>query len=522
MDITDILTIINGERFGDENRNNMASTTQNDCHNYSIAGTSECQSDIADIILYVNIEAFDPIEYVENSESMETGSGEEVTLRMQIRPRVRFTITGNQMLVNYLNQLRFHETIIFTNLVDSVDAVVSSMEVTHQLADDYLRIEVALLMEDSAIERTLCCGSYYENAPFNECDGEGETGDPNNDPDCEGYAVTITLVAGEPDELTASTELGGDGDETFTWYLDGELFGSGPTIQPVLPGVYRVDAVKGNCTDSIEYTYSGDCGGFAVTIDEVVTDDGDSILIALPNLVSTFQWQVFNDPDWEDLAGADDVYLIPTEDGEYRVVASTTGGCEAISDSVEVDIPPVCGDMFSLTIANNDGDLEVTIVDYAGEDTPTYEWYLDDGAGLMALPGEVTNTIADATAGYYKIVVIINGCSQSTGLLVQCEPVSGGSGDMGCPTNNFQKFEGDDVSVAFNVTNFTLIDPAFWTDEEIESALMVDRQGLKLRYNPAPTMINEYSIDYATQEIRLAAAFPLDTGDTLGALNLNR
>jgi hypothetical protein len=490
---------------------NQGSETQNDCHNYKLAGTSQC-GDLVDIELYLDIPAFDPIQYKKTEKTLELTPGKELSTYKMVDPQVIFSVIGDETLHNQLQQLALHQTIAFTNIDEAMEESVYSMEVSATPADVLLEIKVTLSFTDAEQITRLCCGSYYENAPFNECDGEGETGEPNNDPACSEYAVSIALTTG-PDTLTASS-VGGDGIETFTWYKDGVYFAIGSAINPVLSGVYRVDAVKGNCTDQATYGYSAGCEGFEVTILELAQPDGTVIYVAQANIVSTYQWQEEIAAVWTDLGSETSVAFEPDHSGTFRVIA-TAGDCEATSASVEYEAPESCTGVFTLTIENNEGTLEVTVVDYAGEGTPTYEWYLDTGAGLVLLPSETAATLADATPGYYVCIVTIDGCTQTIGLLIQCVFADISNSDCVDDSNWSQTFNGDDTSVDFEVTNFYLVDPVYVTAVEITATYLVTRNGVALTYSATPATVGEYGIDYATQKITLAAGFPLLTGDIL-------
>ncbi len=513
VSITNIVDLLAQEKAGTPPTwNNQGSETQTDCHNYKLSGTSTC-GDLGDQELYLDIEAFEPIAYKETKKVTELIPGKDLTTYRLIDPVVTFTVYGDETLHNQLQIIAAHQTIVFTNIEEALDESVYTMEVNATPSDVLLEIKVTLSFTDAQQVTKLCCGSYYENAPFNECDGEGETGEPNNDPDCADYNVSIALTTG-PDTLTASSVGGGAGVETFQWYKDGVAFGTGASINPVLSGVYRVDSVKGNCTDTSSYTYSIGCEGYEVTILELVQTDGTVVYVAQANIVSTYQWQEEIDAVWTDIVGETDIAFTPEDSGTFRVVA-TAGSCEATSTEVVYGAPASCTGVFTVTLENDGGTLTVTIVDYEGEETPTYEWYLDTGTGLTLLPSETSATLADAAPGYYTVVVTIDGCVQTAGLLIQCDFDQIGGSDCVDDSAWYQEFAGDDTSEAFNVTNFYLVDPTYVSAVEIGATYLVQRNGVTLVYSASPALIGEYGIDYANQEIELATGMPLLTGDVL-------
>ncbi|HEY3387544.1 MAG TPA: hypothetical protein VGK46_13600, partial [Saprospiraceae bacterium] len=168
---------------------NQGSETQGDCHNYKLAGLSTC-GDISDFDLYLDIAAFEPIGYNKTEKTIELAPGKDLPVYTVIDPRVTFTVIGDETLHNQLQLMAAHQTITFTNIDEAQEENVFFMEVAPPTpAGTLLEIKVTLSFVDAEYTKKLCCGSYYENAPFNECDGEGETGDPNNDPSCADYEV---------------------------------------------------------------------------------------------------------------------------------------------------------------------------------------------------------------------------------------------------------------------------------------------------------------------------------------------
>src|SRR5688500_5206103 len=105
-----------------------------------------------------------------------------------------------------------------------------------------------------------------------------------------------------------------------------------------MSGVYRVDAKKGNCTDSATFTFSAGCEGYEVSIETVLLQDGTVVYIAVPNLTSTFQWQELIEAVWTDIDGETGTTYQPSESGSFRVVA-TSRECEDTSDQVDYEAP---------------------------------------------------------------------------------------------------------------------------------------------------------------------------------------
>lgn len=87
------------------------------------------------------------------------------------------------------------------------------------------------------------------------------------------------------------------------------------------------------------------------------------------------------------------------------------------------------------------------------------------------------------------------------------------------PFKFYEVFLGDDVSFEFNVTNCGIVDDNLFDAQLIETNYLIDRNGLILRYSTAPDGIDEFTFDFANQEVEIDSDFPLLTGETLGVRN---
>lgn len=523
MDITSgLLELLSGEIMGlPGGWSNMASETQNSCHNYKLEGSSTCNTGIPNKTLYIELPAFDPVQYRETEEGFENANKEKVVTWSMKEPVVKFVIAADGTIHNLFEIIGMHETITFTNLVNSQSANVKTVKVQAAADEMVTRLEITLDFIDAGIEHSICCGSYYEDAPFTECDGEGETGDPSNDPVCVGFEVEIEVTEG-PDLLTANiTNPGGAvGPVTYIWYRDGVVIpgATGASLTPTLPGTYRVDVFQGNCQATHSVTWSNACEGFELAIQTIVMGDGATLLIALPNLIPTLiQWQELIAAVWTDITGETGITYQPDHTGTYRVRGEAAGGCSDESDPVDVTVEgDPCNDLYSIELENVDGTPTVTINDYAGEGTPSYSWFYDDGTGLV--PGPWTGpTVPNAEPGLYLVVVTLDGCIQSLQLFINCEstPSGGCNGDPCCDVEWFQEFIGTGTETTFHVTNFTLPNPALLSENQIEAKLLVVRDTNTASYRAAPNGASQYAIDYAGQNITISADFPLEDGSVL-------
>lgn len=522
MDILDgLLDLLAGETVGPpRDWENMASETEGPCHNYKLVGTSTCNG-VTNKTLYLEIPAFEPVRYKKKVEGYEDGNNQPVPTWTYREPVVVFSIIADAAVHNTLEIIAAHclgGTVEFSKLSGGPAASIKSVNITPSLDEELTRLEVELEFKNAGLITSICCGSYYNDAPFNECDGEGETGDPSNDPVCVDFLVSIDYTTG-PELLTASVTGGGPGVPLYTWTLNGVPFGTGASVVPTLPGVYKVQANLGNCTAVAEITYNTPCSDFEVLTQLIELGDGSFVIVALPNLAYTsLQWQEYIDGEWTDIVGETDLLFQPGASGTYRVTGVAIGGCTDESDGVVVEIPEdICDGLFSVEVSQDGDDITAELVDYAGEGVPTFQWWLDTGGGSQPLAEETGATIEGAGFGYYTVLVTVDGCSKAGTILVGCTPVAE---DCDCPGSEdwYQEFAGPGDS--FVVTNFALPDPAVVSAVQIMAAYEVTRNGQVLYYVDPPTALLHWAIDYANQEIVLAAAFPLEAGDVLGVRKL--
>lgn len=528
MDITQIVGLLSAEKTGTPNSwVNQASSLQNGCHNYKLTGSTACESDLDAVTLYLDIPAFSPLIYKRIRKGRETGKGQEVNSWWAVEPVVRFTIVMDEAARNKLEILSEHVTRKFTRITGDgspQEADIAWMEVTASEEETWLRVEVQISFADSLIINKLCCGSFYDEAPVPECDGEGETGDPNNDPTCEGLVVAITLEAGP---VLLATPSGGTatGTETYTWYLDGVFFGEGASIMPTLSGVYRVDYQIGNCYATQEFTYSAPCEDFEITVQELILGDGSTLLVAQPNMITTsLQWQMWDGDSWEDVVGETSLIFQPDTAGEYRVTGTTAGACTDDSPGVTVEVAVDCSGLFDIELENTGGNIVGTVTGYTGEGTPAFQWWFDSGDGSGATnTGNTGESIPVGDPGLYIWVVTIDGCVISKHIFVNCEQTANPCGDpCGFP---YQSFGPGVTGDEFSVTNFVLLDPDLYTEDQINATYHAFKNGVKVEYispvNMAAMLASDnrartvWSIDYATQRATLHPGWPLKVTEIL-------
>lgn len=529
QDITNIMSILGGEKMATPSGFvPMAAELRNGCHNYKLTGTSAC-GDLDSKTVFLEIPAFDPLTYRRVIKGRETGSGLEVKSWWSVEPLVKFSIVMDEATRNIIEIIAEHQTIALTRLIGDGSpevAAIRKLELQPSAEESWLRVEFTLEFREALMINKLCCGSFYDGGPFLECDGEGETGDPNNDPTCEGLTVEITLSEGPV--LTATPAGGpGTGIESFTWYLDGVLFGSGASIMPTLPGVYRVDYQIGNCPATAEFTYSDLCEDYEITIQELILMDGTHALLATPNLIGTLKWQESLSSVWTDIVGETGLLFYPEHSGLYRAVGVSAGECEDNSNEVTVDLGTVCDGLYTLAATNEGANIVATISDYEGEGTPEFHWYLDTGEGPVDT-GNTGESIPVTEPGLYVVQVTLDGCVQYFQIFVNCEAIANPCGDpCGFP---FQDFGPGVTGDQFSVTNFVLLDPALFTEDQVNATFIAFKNGQRIGYITPLSLAGlsgadnkaraVWSIDYATQRAILHPSWPLKATEVFTVLRL--
>lgn len=417
FDLTNIDQLLSGAYHRDRTDYQFtASTEYSNCHNYTLSGSSECGS-LPAVSLYLEIVAFNPIEYVNEIKGENDGTGTFQKTWHKKDAIISFPAILNESLVNKIELISMHENIKFADLVNGGAPIeIRELEIRINEVDDIIRAEISFKVSGAAKIVQACCGSFYEDAPYDECDGTGSS-DPNLDPECISYAVTISLTGGS---LVASSSGGPvSGTELFTWYLDGVLIGTGTSINPNQAGVYQVIATKGNCQTSDEYVYQ-DCSTFEVTIDYLILADGTTILIASANRNSTFQWQQDTGSGWVDMAGEVNAWVVPDADGDYRVIATTADNCQDTSNELPVVVPVNCETLFDLAVTRDDDVLTAVIANYLGAGTPAFQWWKDtgDGNGLTVMAGETGQTLTVTERGYFLVETTLDGCTKEAWYII--------------------------------------------------------------------------------------------------------
>ncbi len=238
--------------------------------------------------------------------------------------------------------------------------------------------------------------------------------------DANACTFTETLTINEPDQLTASVSttnvsaVGADdgtasatpGGGTAPYTYDWGIWGTGPLIEDLAPGVYSVTITDANgCTAVDEGEVQGvDCGGFTIA-SEVSEDascagnqDGSAgILVTGGTEPITYQW--------DDTNLQTDPTAINLGAGSYTVIVTDANSC-TLSATITVGAP----DALTLEFAQVDtvscfGGSDGGILVQVSGGTPDYTYAWDAALGNTNNPGNLS-------AGTYCCTVTdANGCS---------------------------------------------------------------------------------------------------------------
>lgn len=80
---------------------------------------------------------------------------------------------------------------------------------------------------------------------------------------------------------------------------------------------------------------------------------------------------------------------------------------------------------------------------------------------------------------------------------------------------DYESTLGDGVLTDYEVVDFTIPDTTAYTSDEINSMLIVTRNGVRMQYSAAPTSRTQYQINNAGNEIILDPGFPLKASERL-------
>lgn len=338
------------------------------------------------------------------------------------------------------------------------------------------------------------CQASYDYEYFGECDD---------------FEVTLT----EPVDgvLVASANR----IATFEWQKDtgsgyvtigGE---TGPILIATEDADYKVIATYGDCEDEAELTVTLDVCAHSVEI----ARDGNTLETTVTGNTGTptYQWYA----DYGDgmgtvlISGATDADYVATQPGCYEVKV-TADGCDKYAKYLILDECVGFSVVIEQVEPDGMGGVDLTAMAVNPPGTVTYVWYQAIG-GVWQSIGTGATLTGVSTTGNVRVEATSEGCTAEDMLFFCVDPGT---------LENYQAFIGDDSSLNWEVTVFTLPNPATLTENEINAMLQVYRNGVKLQYKDTPTDRTHYSIDFANNEIDLFTGWPLKSTEKLEVLKL--
>jgi len=325
--------------------------------------------------------------------------------------------------------------------------------------------------------------------------------------DCDDFTVEIIEKSGL---LIASVNRF----STFVWYKDtGSGYVEIPSettacLTPDESADYKVVATSSGCEEEDEVTVSVSVCAHTVSI----ARDGNVLESTVADNTGspTYQWYA----DYGDgsgtvlISGATSPDLAITAPGCYELKV-TADGCDKYAKFVVLDVCVGFNALIETSSPDGMGGVDLTAMAINPPGTVNYTWYQAIG-GVWQQVGTGAN-INVTTTGNIRLEATSGDCTSEDMLFFCVDP-----GTM----EKYQKFVGDDASLNWEVTAFTLPNPASYTVNEINAMLQVYRNGVKLEYATSPSDRTQYSIDFANNEIDLYTGWPLKSTEKLEVLEV--
>jgi gliding motility-associated-like protein len=245
--------------------------------------------------------------------------------------------------------------------------------------------------------------------------------------------TAVTIVTSEidahcnlPDGSASAVGAGGTGALTYQW-INGP---SGANYNNIVPNTYSVIVTDANGCDDTAATTVNNLAGVSATLTSVTNltcyqSNNGSVVTGASGGVTpyTYSWSA------PAVSVTGTANALPA--GNYSLIVTDSSGCTSTVNATVTE-PPVVTIVASANppaVCNGAG---VQLTSNGGGGTPGYSYAWAPGP----LIGNTQNIIPAATTTYTAYVVDINGCSDSTTVLVTVNPVpvAGISGDIlsGC------------------------------------------------------------------------------------------
>lgn len=363
------------------------------CWNYVLQGQSSCGNDVgAPNTILINT-VLQAVRYEEVEEGTENGASAFTRTYLAQKRVFSFQVDVDDEWLDKLKRFRFWDQLWFGAENDGPNEI-TNLQIGEAIpipdSDTY---ELEITFEDPEIlEMSGCCGSAYESAPFEGCEENPGTGEPDPDDPCPSFAVDLEY---DGNAINGSTSGGPEtGGITYRWYYDAT--GSGiytllteggvSSVVPAGSGRYRVIANKGGCQSVDEILIQNECSLFEVIITLEQGVINSRIISGQGN--PTYEWTYIDEeanettlPDTGDSIVPEDTgfYRLKVTDGDCGGEGEGEGGndcCEA-EDTLFFEAETDCG----MEVSISQSGMTLTAEAANCDESLTYEWMLDRGDG---------------------------------------------------------------------------------------------------------------------------------------------
>lgn len=403
------------------------------CYNYVLQGQSSCGNDVgAPETIPVNT-ILNAIRYEEIEEGTENGASVFTRSYLAQRRVFSFQVDVDDEWLDKLKRFRFYDQLWFGAKNDGPNEIVNLQIGEAVPIPDSDTYEVEITFEDPEIlEMSGCCGSLYQGAPFEGCEENPGTGEPDPNDPCLTFTVDVDY---DGNAINASTSGGsGTGGTNYRWYYDAtgsgiyQLIAEGgvSSVVPAGSGRYRVIVQQGSCQGVDEILVQDECSLFEVIISLEQGVINSRIVSRQGN--PTYEWTYIDEESNETTLPDTGDSIIPENTGFYRlkVTDGDCGGegegeggtcCEA-EDTVFFEAAIDCG--MEVTISQSDGDLTASAT--GCDESVTYEWMIDrgDGNGQTAYGSGPTVMVMDS--GVYFVTANCGDMCAVTAYYVYMKP----------------------------------------------------------------------------------------------------
>lgn len=351
-----------------------------ECYNYVLQGMSSCGNDVgAPNTIPVNT-ILNAIRYEEVEEGTENGASAFTRTYLAQKRVFSFRVDVDDEWLDTLKKFRFWDRLWFGSINGGANEITNLQIGVAQPIADSDTYEVEITFEDPEIlEISGCCGSLYANAPFEGCEENPGTGEPDPDDPCLTFSVDVTY---DGNAVNAEVDGGPAGSGvTYRWYYDASgsgtyslvVEGGVSSIVPAGSGRYRVIANKGGCQAMDEILVQDECSLFEVIISleqgvinsRIISGQGSP----------AYEWTYIDEEANETTLPDTGDSIVPEDTGFYRL-SVTDGDCEG-EDTLFFEAATDCG--VEVTITQNDDELTASAT--GCDESVTYEWMLDKGDG---------------------------------------------------------------------------------------------------------------------------------------------